>query len=168
MSYELVVKEERRVFERYIAVKQAFSLDQKSFGIVKNISLGGVSIYCLNDSRQGESSNLDIFLGGASFSLFPNQYSLVCQGSTPGQALKIHHIRFNDLPSAQINSLWHLIKNSCLPAVDKQFYEDQYSQHVSSERHVGLPQLRALRPNSLAHLSHNNDKSPFCSVSIVQ
>ena len=94
MSYGLARAEERRVFERFVPVEQAFIMSHKNFAIIKDISLGGLAVYSVKNSTIGQAGVIEVFLSNQAFIIWPDQVSFVDQSLTPGQAIAVNRFSF--------------------------------------------------------------------------
>ena len=145
MSHEQATREEQRAFERFTPSKQAFIMDHYRFGIIKDISLGGIAMYCVNDLRIEHCTTLDIFLSRSELSLSSEQYTYVAKRLTPGQAMSVNHIRFKHLSSSQRDALWLQIKKSCLQSETRNMTNTEYRSSVSFRRHDTSPEFMAIQ-----------------------
>lgn len=148
MFQESAQTSERRIFERYVPLQQAFVLCGKRLAIIKNISPGGMAIYSVN-CQSMDVSEIEIFLTGSRWVLAPANIVSVSKRLTPGGAITANHIGFRDLTAAQLDTLWHQIKLNC--------------------SRVGDPWLEGYRPTTVAHLRQvespqNREVSPDCLV----
>ncbi len=162
MNHSCTVVKENRFCERYAPVTRAFIMSHSIFGIISNISLGGISLSSVKGSRIDTQEGFDIFFAQSSFSVFPDQYTLVSKHITPGQAITIHHICFNSLSSLQLDTLFYQIKSSCV------LLEDELPKSVSFMRQCGLPKPTPFIADTPTQLSHKRDTSPSFTSLVVQ
>jgi|GEM_PF-6211797 len=165
MSHEITAREDRRAFERYTPAKQAFIIDHKGFGIIKNISLGGIAMCCVKGSTIGQGGPFDIFVARSSFSLLPEEYGIVVKRPTQGQAMIINHISFKNLSPVRIDSLWDKIRSNLCPH-DRHMAEVACQDSVSFKRQGFASNLKAIYANPAILPSQNCDKNLLLASSI--